>query len=230
MQRRLEKYSFRPKADKLSGGQVTGRKKHVAIQLMETPFQTSLAMGISLPYQEDTLIRLAIRRDRGAFVTLYNCHIERVYRHVFYLVADRAAAEDITQEVFIKAWKHIHKYKVMGAPFIAWLSSIARNLIADHYRKKKRNNSVPLKEETLAGTSKDNPESITEANLWNSQIRNAVLKLKGVKQKVIIMRFIDELSYKDVARTLKKSEGAIRVIQYRALKELKYTLTENSQK
>lgn len=171
---------------------------------------------------EGSLIERAVKRDGVAFTALYESHVDRVYRHVYYWLPSQADAEDITQEVFVRAWKSIHKYKRTGAPLIAWLTKIARNLVNDYYRAKKR--LVPLPETDPPANNNDGPEAIIELSFNRNYVRDAILKLKGEKQEVIQMRFIDELSYGEIARALNKSEGAVRVIQYRALKELKHLL------
>lgn len=174
---------------------------------------------------EAALIERAVRRDVSAFTALYDGHVNRVYRHVYYWVRSQADAEDITQEVFVRAWKSFHKYKHTGAPLIAWLSTIARNLITDHYRARKK--LVPLDEAMELDCGEDaDPAAITEASFDRGFVRDGILRLKGEQQQVIVMRFIDGLNYDEVARALNKSEGAIRVIQFRALKELRRILGE----
>ena len=172
---------------------------------------------------QDWLIQRAIERDQAAFATLYDSYMDRVYRHVYYRVSNQIDAEDITQEVFIRAWKAINKYKRTGAPFVTWLLAIAHNLIVDHYRARK--NLVSLEEaEASSQTAEASPEAMAEASLTKDYVRRAVLKLKGEKQRVILMRFIDGLSYGEIAKVLNKSEGAVRVIQCRALNDLKHML------
>lgn len=172
---------------------------------------------------EDSLVKRAVQRDREAFASLYDRHVEHVYKHIYYMVLNKSDAEDITQEVFIRAWKYIDKYRYTGAPFVAWLIKIARNLIVDHYKaRKKVGHLVEL--EVGSQTDETNPEAITEASLNRSHVRKAILKLKGEKQKVILMHFIDGFSYREIAKLLNKSEGAVRVIQYRALNDLRHML------
>ncbi len=172
---------------------------------------------------EDWLIQRAIEYDKVAFASLYDMYIDRVYRHVYYRVSNRVDAEDITQDVFIRAWKAIGKYKRTGAPFMAWLTTIAHNLIVDYYRASRK--LVSLEEEEASGQAdRSSPEEVTEATLDQAYIREAVLKLKGEKQKVVLMRFIDGLTYSEIARALNKSEGAVRVLQYRALNDLRSML------
>lgn len=175
------------------------------------------SLELEYPNSEDYLLPLAVRRDRIAFSTLYDLHIDRVYKFVFYWLPSQADAEDITQEVFVRAWRSIDKYKVSGAPFIAWLITIARNLVNSHYRSAKK--LVPLDDMDPAGDS--NPQREAEINFTRDYVRQAIMKLKGDKQAVIQMRFISEMSYEEVAKALNKTEGSVRVLQYRALKELK---------
>jgi RNA polymerase sigma-70 factor (ECF subfamily) len=166
-----------------------------------------------VPESEHDLVQQAIKRDRAAFTALYERHVDQVYRHIYYRVFNQIEAEDITQDTFVKAWKAIDNYKNTGAPFAAWLFIISRNLIADHYKKKPKHLNID-----------EDPEGMAEANLNKELVKNAVLKLKGDKQQVIIMRFIDGFSYEEIARALNKNEGAVRMIQCRGLIELRQLL------
>lgn len=170
---------------------------------------------------EDYLVQKAVKRDREAFSALYDSYIDRVYRHVYYRVSNQADAEDITQEVFARAWKAIDRYRQTGAPFVAWLTSIAGNLIVDHYRKRQKNMEIDEVLKDAPGVQVISPEEQAEINLDNYLTKEAVLKLKGDKQKVILMHFIDGLSYTEIAAALHKTENAVRVIQFRALSDLK---------
>jgi RNA polymerase sigma-70 factor (ECF subfamily) len=169
---------------------------------------------------EDYLVERAIKRDRAAFTALYEGCVERVYRHVYYRVYSHVDAEDITQEAFVKAWKAIGKYRSTGVPFGAWVITIAGNLVADHYRKQQKAASLDEVYEKDPGRDSD-PEKQAEESFSKAVIKEAVLKLKGDKQKVIMMHFIDGFSYEEIARALHKSEGAVRVIQYRALVDMR---------
>lgn len=174
------------------------------------------------------MVQRAVERDREAFAALYDSHVDQVYRHVYYRVSSKVDAEDITQEVFIKAWKAVDKYKKTGAPFVAWLITIAHNLIVDHYRSRKKLISLEEVEASCQADEKS-PEEKAEVSFNKSYARDAILRLKGEKQKVILMHFIDGFSYGEIARALDKSEGAVRVIQYRALNDLRYMLVRNEQ-
>jgi RNA polymerase sigma-70 factor (ECF subfamily) len=183
-------------------------------------------MGISVPVyeSEDYLVQQAIKRDRAAFSSLYDCCIDRVYRHVFYRVSNQKDAEDITQEVFARAWQAIDKYQQTGAPFVAWLLIIAGHLIIDHYRNREKTVKIDEAYQKNSVTQVIDPVEKAEISLNNALVKEAVLKLKGDKQRVILMHFIDGFSYEEIAKALNKSENAVRVIQYRALEDLKKLL------
>ena len=173
---------------------------------------------------EDYLVQQAIKRDRAAFTALYERCVDRVYRHVYYRVSSHADAEDITQEAFVKAWQSIDKYKRTGAPFVTWIITIAGNLVIDHYRRQQKVVVTDEIYEVKPAEQVQDPSREAEVNFDNAIIKEAVLKLKGDKQRVILMHFIDGLTYEEIAGALNKSEGAIRVIQYRALGELRSLL------
>ncbi len=166
----------------------------------------------------DALIQQAVRGDSSAFSTLYDAYAEKIYRHVSYRVPDRADAEDITQEVFIRAWRAVGRYRLGKTPFFSWLLVIAKNLIADFYRIRKNHTVL---EGTGPYASAIDIEKEVEASQKKDELHRAISKLNKTKQKVLIMRFIDDLSYPEISRALDKSEGAIRVLVYRALIDLK---------
>jgi RNA polymerase sigma-70 factor (ECF subfamily) len=175
---------------------------------------------------EGYLIKRAVQRDREAFTSLYSLFVKRVYAHAYYSLSNKVDAEDITQEVFIRAWKGIDKYKASGAPFIAWLLKISNNLIIDRNRSTKPITYV----EDLNDLDNHpiSPESQVEIKFEQLRIREAISKLKGDKQKIIVLRYIDGYKIEEIAKMLNCSQGAIRITQYRALIELRKTLNEKS--
>lgn len=174
--------------------------------------------------EEDYLVQRAIRRDREAFSALYDLCVNRVYRHVYYRVANQTETEDITQEIFARAWQAIDRYRQTGAPFTAWLITIANRLIIDYYRSRAKQTKIDEASKNNLDYQVVDPAEKAEVNADNALVKAAVLKLKGDKQKVILMHFIDNFSYAEIARALNKTENAIRVIQYRALADLKRLL------
>lgn len=175
------------------------------------------------PSEIEELIDKAIKGDGDAFGRLYDMHVDRVYRHIRYRVASDTDAQDLTQQVFIKAWDAIGRYKRTSSPFLGWLFRISHNLVVDFFRSRKPEVEIDF---DISADTEYNPEHIAESR-WNQQyIRQAIRHLKSDQQQVILMRFIEDFSYSEIAAVMGKSEGAIRVIQHRGLTKLK-TILEN---
>jgi len=168
------------------------------------------------------LIYSAIGGDADAFGKLYDMHVDRIYRHVYYRVNSVEDAEDITQQVFLRAWKAIGRFKKTSSPFAAWLMTISHNLIVDYYRSRKDNRS--LDNEAIEIESPSNPEQMAETALDQQQIRKLIARLPDEQQQAILMSFIEGFSYIEVASALGKSEGAVRVTIHRALKKMRQLL------
>ena len=172
------------------------------------------------------LIACAAKGDRKAFGALYERYVFRVFRHVYYLTNDSHAAEDLTAQTFLNALEAIHRYEMRGIPFLAWLLRIGYNLTVNH-KKVKSNGTAPLPEALEVEGSLYSPEASCEAKADGEQVWEGVRRLRGDQRQVIVMRFIDGLSYPDIARVLGKSIGAVRVIQHRALCALRRRLEDD---
>ena len=175
---------------------------------------------------DSELIARAAEGDREAFGILYERYVFRVFRHVYYLTSDPHTAEDLTAQTFLNALEAIPRYEMRGVPFLAWLLRIAYNLTVNH-RKVRNNGTAPLPEGLeIEGTSYS-PEASCEAKADGERVWEGVRRLRGDQRQVIVMRFVDGLSYPDIARVLGKSIGAVRVIQYRALVALRHRLEDD---
>ncbi len=172
----------------------------------------------------DLLVKEAVGGDADAFGRLYDMYVDRVYRHVYYRVGSTEDAEDLTQQVFLKAWQAIGRYRKTSSPFLAWLMRISHNLVIDFYRSKK--DKAYLDFEIAASDSHSSPERVAEMEFDQQQLRRSILRLPADQQQVVLMSFIEGFSYAEIASTLGKSEGAIRVIQHRALKQMRHILEE----
>lgn len=173
---------------------------------------------------ESQLINEAVRGKSSAFSPLYDHYQPMIYRFVFVKVGRREDAEDITHQVFLAAWQNIGSYKHRGHPFSSWLYQIARNQIVDHYRAKKNEVSLEsMDPEYLVVPARAEGELPTKLEM--EKVRTAIAALKPDYQDVIILRFIEDLSLKEVASALEKSEGAVKLMQHRAVKELQRILS-----
>lgn len=169
---------------------------------------------------DDTpLVLRAIKKDQEAFGELYDRHVVRVYRHLYYMLGNAAEAEDLTAQTFLRAWEAIGRYEVRGAPFVSWLLRIAHNLGVSHLRSKRE--SAQLHDGIVDDKPRRDPESVLEQSADEELVREAILRLRDEQRQVIILRFIEDLDYREVAEIIGKSVAAIRVIQHRALNSLR---------
>jgi len=170
---------------------------------------------------EQNLIARAKGGEAEAFGSLYDYYMPRIYRFILIKVSYREEAEDLTHQTFLKAWERIEQFTFQGYPFSSWLYRIARNTVIDHHRKVRPQqvdiDYVP--QELLA--SESSPEDEMESRMEWEKLLSAIGGLKDIEQDVLIMRFVDEMTHKEIAGIVKKSEGAVKVVQHRALKKLR---------
>jgi RNA polymerase sigma-70 factor (ECF subfamily) len=187
--------------------------------------------------EERRLIEAA-QRDRARFAEVYERYFELVYAYAVRRVLDRAMAEDLTSEVFHKAFAHLPRFKWTGAPFGAWLIRIAANLIADRAKRaaRERGNSpriskgvdtpslsagLPPRDQPRAAQTQ---QSDLEASESRAQVFRLVDQLAKDQRQVVIMRFAEDRSIREIARKLGRSEGAVKQLQFRALQTLRAKL------
>ena len=169
---------------------------------------------------DERVLIQAAQQDPGRFAELYEQNFHRVYAYVACRVQDRSQRQDLTAHVFQQALANIGKFKWRGAPFITWLYRIAANAIADQARKQSRE----LAETELAiNTSAD---ADLEQSERRARLFSAVEALPEDQRKVILLRFAEEKSIREIASDLNRSEGAIKQLQFRGLENLRARLRE----
>lgn len=176
---------------------------------------------------EDKIITCAVRGEASAFGSLYDHYQPHIYRFVLLKVSRREEAEDLTHQVFVSAFENIRTYENLGFPFSTWLYQIARNKVIDHYRAKKQEIDFEEADPEIFASSDMNDLTV-DAKMELERAMKAIRKLKPEYQDVVIMRFIEELSLKETAEAIGKSEGAVKLLQHRAIKELKELLKTNA--
>lgn len=169
--------------------------------------------------EADSLVERAAGGDTEAFGRIYDIYADRIYRHIYYRTSNIEDAKDLTQEVFLKAWQGLPKYKRTKTPFLAWLFTISHNRVIDYYRTKK--DFAYLNEEIIIEDSEKSPDKLLEEKFTQQEIRKVILQLPGDQQQVVLMNFIEGFEYGEIASALNKSEGNIRVIIHRALKRMR---------
>ncbi len=168
---------------------------------------------------ETTLISLAQRGNQEMFTQLYEMYIERIYRYIYCRVDDNMLADDITSQVFLKAWEKLDSYEQGGSPFVAWLYRIARNTVIDYYRTKKTALSLDDMDH-LKLSHADEVDKKLDLQSQSQELRKALLALTAQQQKVLILKFIGGFNTKEIAQQLGKQQGAVRALQMRGLHEL----------
>jgi RNA polymerase sigma-70 factor, ECF subfamily len=168
---------------------------------------------------EDVLVAQAIQGDERSFAGLYDRYYDRIYRHLYYRVGRAEDAEDLTQQVFLQAWRALGRYRQGATPFIAWLFTIAHNAVISFYRRHK--GVASLEADLRERPSPDGVEEPIETRLEHERARRAMARLKPEQQLVLSMRFLENLEYRDIGVAIGKSEGNVRVIQHRALLQLR---------
>jgi RNA polymerase sigma-70 factor (ECF subfamily) len=172
--------------------------------------------------KDHELIKRAQQGDQNAFGDLYETHAPAIFRYLYVHLDNSMDAEDLTCEVFIKAWRSLPKYTDRGVPFLAFLFRIARNVLVDHYRQNNR-----LEQKNIEDMDGYKAEGLTEpielvsSRMEHQQMLRVLSKLRSNYQSVLILRFISELSPEETAQVMKRSVGAIRVLQHRALAALR---------
>ncbi len=166
---------------------------------------------------ERRLVEQAKAGNAQAFGQLYDAAVDRVYRFLFFRVNDVQTAEDLTSLVFLKAWENLHRYQPRG-PFLAWLYSIARNTVIDHYRTHKQ--TVSLEEAAPLASRNPKPDDLVDLHFEMTALQAAMRRLTPEQREVLTLKFIAEFDTAEIARRLRKSEGAIRALQMRALQAL----------
>lgn len=179
-----------------------------------------------------TVMDIVVRAQGGdadAFGELYDRYVDVVFRYVAYRVANRALAEDLTSETFLRALRRITSYTWQGRDFGAWLVTIARNLIADHFKsgRYRLELATPDLVEAGADRSEAGPEDEVLANLTNATLLDAVKQLNAEQQECIALRFLQGMSVAETAQIMGKNEGAVKALQYRAVKSLSRLLPQD---
>ena len=178
-------------------------------------------MGVRAPASQpspaqadERLLVEAAQRDPSRFADLYELHFEMVYAFIARRVQDRAAVEDLTSDVFHKALSNLKRFEWRGVPFGAWLLKMAANAITD--RAKRGGRELAFDDPPEISTRPRVEQAAELADLFR-----LVNELAGDQRQVVVMRFAEEKSIREIAQHLKRSEGAVKQLQFRGLENLR---------
>ncbi len=174
------------------------------------------------------LVGAAQRGDQLAFGQLYARHVDVVFRYVLARVGDRTLAEDLTGETFLRAWRRIGSVRDQGKDLTAWLITIARNLVLDHFKSSRARCEVLTGEiAAAADQSRDarrragsSVEDAVTAAETAAQVRGHLAQLIPDQQQCVRLRFLQGRSVPETAAVMGRSEGAVKAVQHRALRRL----------
>ncbi|MFG2882020.1 ECF subfamily RNA polymerase sigma factor, BldN family [Streptomyces sp. NPDC048297] len=173
------------------------------------------------------LVERAQAGEAEAFGRLYDQYSDTVYRYIYYRVGGKATAEDLTSETFLRALRRIGTFTWQGRDFGAWLVTIARNLVADHFKSSRFRLEVTTGEMLDANEVERSPEDSVLESLSNAALLDAVRRLNPQQQECVTLRFLQGLSVAETARVMGKNEGAIKTLQYRAVRTLARLLPDD---
>jgi RNA polymerase sigma-70 factor (TIGR02952 family) len=166
------------------------------------------------------LVHRAQEGDAEAFGELYDHYVTMVHRYVYHRVGDRATAEDVTSETFVRALRRIDSLSFQGRDVGAWLVTIARNIIRDHVKSSRYRLEVTTADMRDADRVTDGPEDAVVTHLANRELLACVQQLGSEQQECIVLRFIHGLSVSETAEIMGKKDGAIKALQHRAVRRL----------
>jgi RNA polymerase sigma-70 factor, ECF subfamily len=170
---------------------------------------------------EASLIERARDMDAGAWDELYTAHHPAIFRYLYVRTRDANVASELAADVFVQAVQGIQRYRYKGVAFRAWLFRIARNLVADHHRKRKQATTKSLNEEVS--------ECVSQGNFADDLVDRRTLlttlgKLTPEQQEVVALRFFEGLSLAEVAEATGRRTGAVKALQHRALQRMRTIL------
>jgi RNA polymerase sigma-70 factor (ECF subfamily) len=174
------------------------------------------------------LISRARQGDAAAFGILYERHRMSVYRYIAYRTQRQEVAEDLTSEVFLNAWKAIRRYQERGVSFRSWLLRLAHNEVVDFYRTRRSETTLP--EDGPLMPALDGPEGGLVLQLDQATLLRAVRRLNEEWQQLILLRFVEGLSFDEIGVVLGKQSNACRQMQHRALARLRKVLAEEEER
>jgi RNA polymerase sigma-70 factor (ECF subfamily) len=176
------------------------------------------------------LVERAQAGESEAFGLIYDRYVDTVFRFVYFRVGNRQLAEDLTSDTFLRALKRIGSFTWQGRDLGAWLVTIARNLVADHFKSGRYRLEVTTGDVLDADREDRGPEGSPEAavvdHITNVALLTAVKQLNPEQQECIVLRFLQGFSVAETAQTMGKNEGAIKALQYRAVRALARLLPE----
>ncbi len=183
-------------------------------------------MSTSSP--KDAVIVKRAKKNPQEFGAIYERYVQKIFNYVYYRIGNKHDAEDLTARVFLRAMNHIPAYKERGLPFSAWLYRIAHNLVANWHRDGQRRQILPLDAHISADSDAAQPDQVTESNEQTEMLLEAIRTLPADRQELLILKFVERLPNAEIARMMRRSEGAVKSLYHRTLMALRKELSNGN--
>lgn len=176
---------------------------------------------------EEIVLKNAASGDKEAFGILYEKYVIKIFNYIYYRTGNTFDAEDLTERVFLRAYKHITNYNDRGLPFSAWLYRIAHNLVANWHRDNSRRKTIPINDGILFTQSHNHPEQELLDTEEKEHLLQLIRKLPPERQQVLILKYVEDLSNSEIGIIMGRSEGAIKSLYHRTLLSLRENINNS---
>ncbi len=191
--------------------------------MFDTGREPATVIGTVVPFDADRPAVDAARRDPLAFEALYRKYVAQIYAFALYETRDHHAAEDLTEQVFLRALQALPRFDERGegeaSTFRTWLFRIARNAISNERRRERRHPEAPLELAAIV-RAPDDPAAAVVARDELDRAWDAIDRLPEERRRALVLRFVEEMSAREIGEVLGRSEGAVRVLIHRALRSV----------
>lgn len=178
------------------------------------------------PDELKALVQQAQDGNTEAFGKIYDAYLTPIYRYVVFRFPQELA-EDLVADIFVKAWEKLHSYKSMAnVPFSAWLFRIARHVIVDAYRSHRGFEEVS--EDFVDTDIRSDPQATVERRLSVATVRSALNRIPSYYREILLLHYVSGLSHAEIARSLRITEGGVRILKFRALRRLEALLPSDA--
>ena len=178
------------------------------------------------PEEDHQLLTQAQQGDAEAFGALYERHAAAIFRYLYVHLSSRPDAEDLTSEVFLRAWQSLPRYHQRGVPFRAFLFRIAHNALVDHYRHRQQAQRLAQEEDPASPADRSDPDETLAGKIDHLELSRLLAGLRDDYRTVLALRFLSQLSPVETATVMQRTPGAVRVLQHRAMEALRQKLQE----
>jgi RNA polymerase sigma-70 factor (ECF subfamily) len=174
----------------------------------------------AIPVDTATIVDAAIAGDRDAFGDLYRQYVDQVFRYCYFRVATKQLAEDLCADTFVRALRYLDTYEHRGRDFGAWLYTIARNLIYDNNKSSRHRREVSTGEMLDLDETEPGADIAVLADMGTAAVHAAVQRLNDLQRECVTLRFLQGLTVAETAAAMDMKDGAVKTLQYRAVRTL----------